>query len=797
MATYMTRLSAVLTQGEQINPVLVLEPTTTAWMYQGDGGKLNQLGDGFSKLLLALEAAQVEYDLGCEDVLVKHASVSGKGFRVGRRDYSIVVLPPFTENLNAHTVRLLERFLQAGGTVLSCVEPPSRVNGGASPQVAALATHRGWKRVEPGDLPPMLLPKDVAIRRDADDRGILFHHRRTLADGEILFLVNTSIEFPSAGTIESPLGGVEQWNVFTGKTERYPFEKKSGRVSARFELPPSGSLLLFLPKKALEPIARTAAFARAIPPSDALQILRSEPNVLTLDHVDITAGGETKTNIYFYDAGQFAWQKNGMDRNPWDSAVQFKDELISKTFPAGSGFEASYRFSIEGAVPKNLAIVIERPDLYTITCNGHPIAASLKPSRARASLFARTGAADVEFTQWWLDKSFGRIDIAAIARTGENVVTIHASPFTMFHELEPAYVLGDFTLKPVAKGFVIAPNTALKLGHQTTEIAHVNNPDGTMWLTGGIQFEGRDADDRAPFVIFDLRRAVDLSAIQIWNYNENHVRDLTTRGVSRLRISGALTNSSEAFVIPLGTFDLARATGGEALAETLRFAPRHVRFVRFDILANHNGITYPAAGTPPDNGFAGLAEVRFLAGDSAPVERVSVVQFSGELPSHSRRARFLVDGSGLGVPRFGWNRQGHPFYAAGVVYRQPFEFAEKPSGKFLVTLPDWHGSVAKVTVNGKHSGWISAPPWQCDVTAQLKRGANAVEVTVIGTLKNTLGPHHGNPQLGAAWPSQFRRSPEGGLPAGNNYHTVAYGLFAPFVLEQISAEPVRAVLNRN
>jgi hypothetical protein len=57
---------------------------------------------------------------------------------------------------------------------------------------------------------------------------------------------------------------------------------------------------------------------------------------------------------------------------------------------------------------------------------------------------------------WWLDKAFGRIGIASAARIGENVVTIKASPFTMYHELEPAYVLGDFALKAADKGFVIA-----------------------------------------------------------------------------------------------------------------------------------------------------------------------------------------------------------------------------------------------------------------------------------------------------------------------------------------------------
>jgi len=36
MASYFTRLSAVLSQGQQLNKVLVIEPTSTAWMYQPD-----------------------------------------------------------------------------------------------------------------------------------------------------------------------------------------------------------------------------------------------------------------------------------------------------------------------------------------------------------------------------------------------------------------------------------------------------------------------------------------------------------------------------------------------------------------------------------------------------------------------------------------------------------------------------------------------------------------------------------------------------------------------------------------
>ena len=536
-----------------------------------------------------------------------------------------------------------------------------------------------------------------------------------------------------------------------------------------------------------------------------------------------------KSDLYFYQANQFAWQKNGLERDPWDSAVQFKDELIRKTFPAGSGFTASYKFTIEGAVPKNLAIVIERPDLYAITCNGQPVCSpgySLSGTvpgdgsrHAKAWTTNRAKPGD-----WWLDKAFGRLAIAAVARTGQNVVTIKAAPFTMFHELEPAYVLGDFALKPAGKGFVIVPDQPLGLGACTKLVTHGNNPDGTMWLSAGIGFEkgakGKSHDDRAPYVIFDLGRLTDLSAVKVWNYNENHVQDMTTRGASRVRISGAATDDAGASSILLGTFPLARATGGQQPAETLPVHAQGVRFVRFDILANHNGVTYPAAGEPADNGFVGLAEVQFLTapagsagilpasasegstpgkGDQKTelagrmpalpageaVAGVKVLRASSELKSHQRLARMLVDHSGLSSGRTGWNTEGLPFYSAGVAYRERFEL-KKTGGRYAVVLPNWCGSVAKVTVNGKPAGFIDAPPYECDVTRWIKRGGNNIEVTVIGTLKNTLGPHHGNPALGAAWPGSFHIGPENGPPPGAQYSTVAYGLFEPFRLKQVT-----------
>ncbi len=594
MARYFTRLSLALSEGEQVNPILVIEPTTTSWMYQGDP-RLNELGDRFQELVTTLAKEQVEFDVGCEDIIARHGSVDGAELVVGRRRYHTLVLPPLTENLNAKTMDLMEAYLAGGGTVLCCSPPPVYVDAGPSDRGSAAAKKSGWKQIEPSLAVPMLAGRasdGFAIRRRAGDPSLLFHHRRKLDDGEILFLVNTSIDRPSYGVITTPAQGAEQWHLDTGEVSGYPFAKTADGIKVHFDLPPCGSLLLFLTEGPRQPASRTPPAGSTIPPVGPMEIERVEPNVLTLDYVDVTAGGQTKENLYFFKAAQFVFSQNGLESNPWERAVQFRDELIAKRFPADSGLEATYRFTIEKAVPEPLHVVIERPDLYTITCNGKPVA-------------AKEG-------DWWLDKSFGRIDVTAAAKVGENTVTVKASPFTFYHELEPAYVLGNFWLEPGDSGFVITPPR------------------------------------------------------------------------------------------PLGI---------------------------------HRGLGHGNA----------------------------------------------VDGSGVRASPVAWNRQGHPFYAAGVRYRQKLPVAE-PGGKYSVVLPSWHGSVAKVIVNGELAGYIAYRPWECDVTERIKPGENTIDVVVIGTLKNTLGPHHAGRLRGAAWPHMFQRGPETGPPPGNSYDTIGYGLFEPFLL---------------
>ena len=265
MAQYVTRLSAAMSLGEQRNRVLVIQPTTTAWMYQSDAtpaGQLGEIGKTFFDLLMGFERAQVEYDIGCEDVIARHGAVSKPGgqqigapcrFAVGQREYTTVVLPPLTETLRSETMKLLEEAAPSGLQILSCGPPPALVDGRPSDRGAKLAQSLGWQQVDPARATEMLVPvlglDRCAIRRAAEDKGLLFHQRRQLADGDLLLLVNTSIDAPSQGFVEAQAKGVQKWDLFTGAISAYPFAMENGAAKLDFELPPCGSLLLFLSKE--------------------------------------------------------------------------------------------------------------------------------------------------------------------------------------------------------------------------------------------------------------------------------------------------------------------------------------------------------------------------------------------------------------------------------------------------------------------------------------------------------------------------------------------------------------------
>ncbi len=126
-----------------------------------------------------------------------------------------------------------------------------------------------------------------------------------------------------------------------------------------------------------------------------------------------------------------------------------------------------------------------------------------------------------------------------------------------------------------------------------------------------------------------------------------------------------------------------------------------------------------------------------------------------------------------------WKDLGMPFYSWGVNYSREFTI-EKPEGKYLISLNKWKGTIAEVYVNGQKATSIAFPPYESDVSGLLKEGNNKIDIKVVGSLKNLLGPHFNNPAPGLVSPWLWRNVRS--YPPGKDYQILDYGLFEEFTL---------------
>jgi len=456
LAEHFARLSMALATGEQVNHTLILEPTTSAWMYASRGGKdprLDALGDSFQTLLNELEARQVEYDLGSENIIKHHGRAEGAHLVVGKRRYDLVVLGPGTESLDTFTVALLEPFLAGGGKVLSFIDPPGRVDCAVNDRIEKLARRYPgqWTRAaSPGDSEAVRLLASPGFRMNWNRAtgGKLFHQRRQLTDGQLVFLANSSLEHAAKGSFTIEAGAITRLDPTSGTAAAYPARTNGAGEEIEFDLAPGGSLLLLASRQG-KPVAPSAPPQpeTVIPSSGPLAVRRMEPNALTIDYCDLKLDGKLDKDLYFFVAADKVFRHFGFDGNPWSTSVQYKTAIVDRNhFPPGSGFEATYHFDVDNpdAVRAGLKAVVERPALWKVSVNGHPV--------------------EHLANQWWLDRAFGVYNIGAHIVRGDNSIRLVASPMSVHAELEPIYITGNFNLEAQAKGWRLTKSTRPELG---------------------------------------------------------------------------------------------------------------------------------------------------------------------------------------------------------------------------------------------------------------------------------------------------------------------------------------------
>jgi hypothetical protein len=129
------------------------------------------------------------------------------------------------------------------------------------------------------------------------------------------------------------------------------------------------------------------------------------------------------------------------------------------------------------------------------------------------------------------------------------------------------------------------------------------------------------------------------------------------------------------------------------------------------------------------------------------------------------------------VLHFGdWCMQGYFHYCGSIIYSFDFNFDGSPSKKAVLELGEYSAVTISVQVNGESAGQI---PWRAanglELTGLLKPGNNQIDIEVVGSSRNLLGPLHqaGTGYEWTEWKS-FRRE---GVEYTPDYVVKPYGLF--------------------
>lgn len=126
-------------------------------------------------------------------------------------------------------------------------------------------------------------------------------------------------------------------------------------------------------------------------------------------------------------------------------------------------------------------------------------------------------------------------------------------------------------------------------------------------------------------------------------------------------------------------------------------------------------------------------------------------------------------------------RSGYPFYAGEFRFSTEFDFNPENGRRYFISFDGLCATAAEVALNGVLAGAVTCAPYMSDVSGLLKPGGNRIEVTITGSLRNLLGPHHWT-EIQPLWtgPGSFRK--HGGKWTGE-YGLVPFGMSPACILE--------------
>lgn len=468
---YFARIIFMLTQGKSNADILLIHPIDSAWiMFDGSdiagsidthgGPELIAYDELQNEICNALLSIHRDFDYGDERIIARHGKIAGDKFIVGNAQYPIVVLPKLL-SIQRKTLQLLKEFINNGGKVFFLDALPTMIDGVPSDEPSQILagascitlpaypanfqkagrhtqpkTYIGTRLALKQGLDKISMPALEILDKNGQSIEHIWAHQRDLApdNTQILWLVNFSRNKVVDATVRLRNRNdlvVEHWDAITSK-EYLLNSRRDGEyitVDLKFE-PMQSYLMVFRPahSKELPPVKEKSELSDTLPISGDWTVEPSDPNALTVDWCRWAIGDNRLS-----------------EPQPTIKARTYITEYLGQHPQPEPELLLEYTFTItpETMIDKNTMLVVETPELFSITVNGQ-----------------KTSSEDVG---WWRDIAFRKIPIGTHIQNGLNTITLKGK-FTPRTEIESIYITGDFGTRSIASARSGDRNTVLTDG---------------------------------------------------------------------------------------------------------------------------------------------------------------------------------------------------------------------------------------------------------------------------------------------------------------------------------------------
>ena len=439
---YFARLNTALTRGKCKVSIGIIHPIESYWLHYGPQAETEpfrkEMDRNLANLTKWLLLNFLDFDFISEALLPEQASISGRQLQVGQMAYSVVLVPG-CETMRASTVEWLEKFRQAGGSLIFIGQIPNYINGLPSKQIkpfTARCARVDWQ--EQAILTALESEREIDVRSKQHSRSEnLLYQLRQDGENRWLFLCHA---FPPARPSEAEpedlyisvrgFWRAEIWDTMTGNIIPVEISFDGEKTTVVCRLFEQDSLLLKLYPRHNE-LELTSHHSTEKQENDGTQFrvklepscrfLLEEPNVLLLDQAEYSLDGgpwQPSEELLRLDdrlRDRLSWNRRAQDiPQPWTGLCLMPNE---------PSHQLSLRFTIQSRTKVSGAgLALEGLKLAQLHWDGQPLSNTAEG--------------------WFVDHCLSRVPVPDFTEgTHELIVTY---PYAPEFDLEWLYLTGFF-----------------------------------------------------------------------------------------------------------------------------------------------------------------------------------------------------------------------------------------------------------------------------------------------------------------------------------------------------------------